>query len=349
MAKRKKVDDVLAALNPSDRVRSLTREVQRLESALSTSQAEHGQLQVLFDQLAGLVESLPPQPVRKLRPRARNVTSPIAVVWHATDWHMGATQEPDEVEGFGENSPELLRRRLGNMVADLLDWVEVHRRSYQVDECRVLCTGDLISGDIHDELKITNAWPAPRQTIEAANLLAASLMELAPHFPRIIVDFVTVDNHARLTRKPQHKEAGFNSFNYPLGRHAQALVAGQPNIEFKMHPKEQQVVEVKGRRYLLCHGHQVMGWAGFPYYGIQRKAGKEAMKRMRRRKEAFDLIVLGHWHAPLKHPWYWIGASASGTDAYDHSQGREAEPMQSTWMVHPKHGEFDATDWRLRV
>jgi hypothetical protein len=92
-----------------------------------------------------------------------------------------------------------------------------------------------------------------------------------------------------------------------------------------------------------------MGWAGFPYYGIERKAAREALKRMNGPDlTKFDRIIMGHWHAPLLHPHYWIGGSVSGTDAYDHKSGRQAEPQQTSWLVHPKWSEFDFVPWRLK-
>jgi hypothetical protein len=106
-------------------------------------------------------------------------------------------------------------------------------------------------------------------------------------------------------------------------------------------------VVVKGRRYLLLHGHGIYGVAGIPYYGAERRVGKEAIKRMVKKIGAFDRMVMGHFHAPLAHPTFWIGGSAQGTDAYDHSCGRYSEPCQSAWMVHPDKGEYDRTDFRL--
>ena len=68
-----------------------------------------------------------------------------------------------------------------------------------------------------------------------------------------------------------------------------------------------------------------------PYYGFDRKVGKEAAKRMLKKIARFDRMITGHYHAPLQHPLYWIGGSLQGTDAYDHSQGRYADPIQSAW------------------
>jgi hypothetical protein len=126
------------------------------------------------------------------------------------------------------------------------------------------------------------------------------------------------------------------------------LLANVANVSFNVYPMYEKVVEVCGRRYLITHGHGISGWAGFPYYGIDRKVSKEALARMNMREGLhFDRVVMGHFHAPLNAPWYTLGGSVSGTDAYDHKAGRHARPSQGAWLVHNKYGEFDHTNFYL--
>jgi hypothetical protein len=228
-----------------------------------------------------------------------------------------------------------------------MDWVELHRTVYSIPEARFLVTGDLISGDIQD-LRVTNAFPAPRQAVEAGEILAHQAAIIAPHFERVIVDIITLDNHGRMTRKPQSKEGGINNWMYVVGHIAKILLSAHKNVTVNIWAQPEKVVIVNGRNYLLCHGHEVSGWMGFPYYGIERKAAREAIKRMNGPDfTRFHRIIMGHWHAPLTHPHFWIGGSVSGTDAYDHQAGRQADPQQVSWMVHPQWGEFDRTEWQL--
>jgi len=343
-------EEVKYEVDPPEEVIALRAQLSQAEKRLTEYKAGVGSIQSAMRDIAESVLAMPqPKPFYK-KPQVRKVKSPVALVVHFTDWQTGAVQDADEIEGINAYSPEIQRARLTHFVGDVLDWTELHRSSYYVDECRVLATGDFISGGIHDELRVTNEWPAPRQAVEAAYMLAENVSALSAHFPKVVVEFLIVDNHGRLSKKPQHKEAGYNNHNYPLAVLAKEVLRAHENVEFNIYPRAMQVVEVKNRRYLLIHGHQVMGWAGFPYYGLQRQVGKEAMKRMRtlQQRLMFYRVITGHWHAPLRHPWYWIGGSVSGTDAFDHEQGREAEPCQVAWFVHPKHGEFDETNWMLR-
>ena len=82
--------------------------------------------------------------------------------------------------------------------------------------------------------------------------------------------------------------------------------------------------------------------------GVERKKMKEAMTRMNMAESKhFHKILIGHFHAALNHPDWMIGGSMTGTTAHDHKEGRHAEPHQTSWFVHPKHGEMDWNRWFL--
>lgn len=342
------VQDIKDTVKPPERMVALQAELDALRATFKEYKREHGQLERLMTDVLESVPTIVPKPPTYAPPKTRRVERDVAVVVHITDAHHGAIQVASEIEGFGEFNPALSRARQFGLIKDVLTWVEMHRLGYSIPECRMLVTGDLISGDIHDELRVTNAFPAPRQAVEAGEILAAQAAMAAPHFERVVLDVLTDDNHGRLTRKPQAKECGFNNWMYVVASIAQVMLKDHKNVTLNIWPLPQKVVDVCGRRYLICHGHDVMGWAGFPYYGIERKAAREALKRMNGPDVTkFDRIVMGHWHAPLIHPHYWIGGSVSGTDAYDHKAGRQAAPQQTSWLVHPRWGEFDYVPWNL--
>ena len=343
------LSEVKDRLKPSEQILALQAERDRISSSYQEYKKTHGLLEQMMDEVLACVPSISPEAVSYKPLKNRKVEHDISVVLHVTDAHYGAIQNEDEIEGFGRYSPDISRARQFGFIKDVLDWSDLHRTVYSIPEARFLVTGDLISGDIHEELRVTNAFPAPRQAVEAGEILAKQASMMAPHFERVILDIITDDNHGRLTRKPQAKEAGFNNWMYVTASIAQKLLAEHANVQVNIHAMPQKVVLVNGQRYLLTHGHDISGWAGFPYYGIERRTAREALKRMNGPDFAkFDKIIMGHWHAPLEHPYYWIGGSVSGTDAYDHRNGRQSEPQQLSWMVHPRWGAFDKTNWQLK-
>lgn len=347
------LDEVKSEADPDIEVHALRRQLDQAKGEIRKMQADYGDLRGYFRDLDStaidLTIAVQPQ-VYTPSKETKRVSSPCVAVLHLTDWHYGAVQDPDEIEDTNEFSPEILEARIRNLVVSFVDWVEAHRTAYKIDTCVILDTGDNISGDIHRELSVTNAFPTPVQAFRCGAFLGEILCSIVPHFERTRMDFIVPDNHGRLTQRPQAKQGGLNTHNYVVGHVAKIVSAQQESLEFNIHYQNSKAVQVAGRSYLLTHGHDIKGWAGIPYYGIERKMAKEAMARMNEPDyNKFHRAVMGHFHAPVAHPWYWIGGSASGTDAYDHQQGRRSRPIQCAWIVHKVHGEFDRTEFALGV
>lgn len=342
------IDEIKKEYDPDEEIADLRNHVVRLNKRIKELKDAYGNVKTIFRDLKEQIIEYPAQPMDyKPGPETKKVSNPVAAVFHNTDGHMGMVQEASEIEGFGEFNPHLCRARQLFAADMFVEMVELHRANYAINDCHVIVTGDMISGDIHKELTVTNAFPAPVQTAEAGKLLADLIYKLHPHFQNVFVHFNVPDNHGRLSEKIQFKEAGQNSLNYLVGYIATISTASLPNVTFNTYYSYQKVIEVLNRRYLITHGHAIRSWMGVPYYGIEKKAGKESMRRMVTKQGGFDRIVMGHYHAPLTHPWFWIGGAVSGTDALDFTQGRHAGPSQAIWFVHPKWGEFDRTDLDL--
>lgn len=337
----------------SEKSEELRRKAADLEATLKSYRREHGKLEIFFDQV---IEAI--QPVKESKPikfEQRSGT-PIVPVLHLTDLHIGAQQDANEIEGFNAYSPEIAEARLTDLTERWLKWTDYQRKAYPINNAAILMTGDFISGDIHEELRITNAYPSPVQVAEASRMVSQVIAQIAPYFNSVTIHFISEDNHARLTKKPQAKEAGLNSLNYLVGKMIEATVAPLSNVKMNIYPMIEKVVEVNERLYLLTHGHNIRGWMGVPWYGVERKVGKEAQSRLhlimqeatRAREIGFHKYIFGHFHTPIDSPLYSCGASLQGTDAYDHQAGRYANPSQSAWLVHPRNGEFNRINFNLK-
>jgi hypothetical protein len=272
-------------------------------------------------------------------------SAPCTHVAHITDWHWGAMIDKDEVDGFGQYSPEIALERVKNLTAMLIRKTQTQRHGYNVPSMHIIGTGDYISGDIHQELQVSNAYPTPRQAIACGYTLGGMIVEMAPYFETVVVDLVTLDNHGRMTLKPQATQGGINNWGYVVAEVAKQFASRCPNVEVRVHAKPTALVAVGPERYLSFHGHQIKGWAGKPYYGFDRRVAMEAVKRMGVPETAFTKLLLGHFHHAMNGDSWMLGGSLSGTDAFDHSCGRYSKPHQTSWFVHPKHGEFDWTRW----
>lgn len=331
----------------SEKTEELKRKNRELESRLQSYRREHGKLEVFFDEVIASIK--PITAINPIKIEGRRSGTPVVPVLHMTDVHMGAVQESSEIEGFNAYSPEIATVRMNQVSESWIKWVTFMKKAYNIKDAAVIITGDLISGDIHDELRATNAFPSPVQVARVAELIAENIGNLSPYFDSITIHFISEDNHSRLTKKPQAKEAGLNSLNYLVGVMIQAYVAKLPNVVMNIYAINEKVINVNERLYLATHGHTIKGWMGVPWYGVERKVGKEALARLqiimqefeRAKDIGFHKYVFGHFHTPIDTPLYSCGASLQGTDAYDHQAGRYANPGLSAWLTHPKHGEFN--------
>lgn len=337
----------------------LHRELTEKESALKEYRKEHGKLEVFFNRVVKSITPISPlRSVFKQMYRHNNEISetPVIPVKHITDSHMGAIQEADEIEHFNEFNPVICENRNLGYTRAFIYWVTLHRGVYNIRDCRVIFTGDLISGDIHDELRVTNAFPVPEQVVMAAQVHTKQLALMAPYFETITVDFLTEDNHSRLTTKPQAKEGGKNSMNYLVGILIEAYMRKHQNVIFNIHAMHEKVISVGNLNYLITHGHGIKAWMGIPWYGIERRVARESTARQNlimnditlAKEIGFNKIIHGHFHTPFDSVLYSCGGSVSGTDAYDHQAGRHSPPCQSAWMVHSKWGEFNRVNFQLK-
>lgn len=336
----------------SEQATELERQIREKDAILDGYKREHGKLELFFEKLSNLIRPIEPL---KITHKTQKADSPVVAVMQISDSHMGAVQNPSEIEGFNEFNPEICEARNLDYAAKFVNWVGMHRHGYAINECAVIVTGDLISGDIHEELKVTNAFPSPEQCVRAAEVLTRQIITIVPNFSKVTVHFLVEDNHARLTKKPQAKEAGINSLNYVVGKIAEIYLQRLPNVDFRIYPMFEKVINVNGRQYLISHGHKIMGWMGVPWYSIERKVSRESSARMQiimndlnaAKQIGFHKYIFGHWHTPFDSTLYACCGSVQGCDAYDHSAGRYSPPSQSSWMVHPKHGEFNRINFNL--
>jgi len=338
----------------SEKVQELESQLKEKDRILKAYRKEHGKLEVFFNQVQDAITPIEPLGSVFKPQKKANHTFPACM--QISDGHYGAVQSPEEIENFNNFNPDICEKRQMYFAKEVVNWTELMRNGYNIEDLHIIVTGDLISGIIHQELLVTDAMPAPVQAVNAGKLLARQIGIVSPHFKTVTVHFIVADNHSRLTKKPQSKEEGYNSFNYVVGKIAEAYTQRINNLEFNIYPMLEKVICVGSRQYLIAHGHNVRGWMGIPWYGIERHMGREGMTRMeivmneqnRMREIGFHKYIFGHYHTPFDHPHYSCSGSVSGTDAYDHKAGRHADPSQPAWLVNPKKGEFNRINFNLK-
>lgn len=342
-----KLKDVL---NPEKaRAAHLAAKIRQLERDNKTLLEQRGKYSELISDLIKAVPAVDPYPQVPLKASPAGAT-PIHAVVKVSDWQIGEVVSSAETGGFGVFNFALAEKRVFLLAQKLIDWTAMHRQGgYNVPELHVFSEADLVSGNIHYELEVTNEFPAPVAAEKAGYLLAEFVARLAPHFEKVTVHEVNADNHGRLTRKNQYKQGALNNWSYLAHVIANSRLASVENVQTIMSEGVKMIARVNGKNYLLCHGHHILSNLGIPFYGVSRDRAREAIKRMHAKpSEKFDYISMGHFHVPtVLENAVLINGNLVGSTEMDSALGRFTPPAQVSFMSHRKHGLFGWVPWNL--
>jgi hypothetical protein len=219
-----------------------------------------------------------------------------------TDTHVGDYVTPEQMVGLNSYDIELFSRRIWGWANQVLNLAEYRRNICEIDELTIPMLGDMISGDIHDELARTNVDNCMMQMMYGAKIISQALMFLAPHFKEVKVPCV-VGNHGRMTRKIPSKDK-YMDWDYMLYQWLAVFCSKQKNIKFEIPKSFAHVISIAGRDVLMMHGDSVGG--GGASATIQRAiTSLRAVLQYKTQiitddgfsvSHKFDDVLLGHFH-----------------------------------------------------
>lgn len=323
----------------------LRKHIKSLEKELKEYKTENGKVQEFFTGLKSAIINIKPKKISIIN-KFSKVSSPVSATLLISDWHVGEVTDSGKIENVCEYNYSIAIKRVQTLTQNFIDFCKLQQNVYKIKEVVIPCIGDMVSGDIHDELKITNEWPVTVQVTKCSELFSLMVSEISRFFP-VRIEYVSWDNHSRLTKKMQFKQGGENSYNYITGYISREKLSKISNIEFNLYSQDKALIDIQGFNYLIEHGGHIKGWAGLPWYGIERLVGLESKARMNDFNRRFSKLIIGHFHQPLKTLYYLVNGSLSGTNELDHAVGRFCKPCQVAFFVHPKHSEFNWSEFWL--
>lgn len=238
-----------------------------------------------------------------------------------------------------------------------------HQQSFPVKKAVFYCLGDLIEGShMRPSQAQYTSVHVVKQTVEMANILAACISMACSQFEEVEVQAIP-GNHSRTTQKAG-ENAPDETFEHLMHHLAKAQLGAQPNLKYVVHDSWYFLDTIYGFKFLGLHGDDCRGWAGVPFYGIQRMikdysmlgsmATKQALRRMRMSDTMTvedvlemlhmpDYACLGHFHTPML--WALMGidilanGAMCGSSVYSAKRLHTATPpRQKMLFIHPKHG-----------
>ncbi len=270
-------------------------------------------------------------------PKAQH--SPGVPTLFASDWHWGEVVDPEQINGVNKFNLRIAHARAKKLVERSIDLLKNHMVNASYPGIVFPLGGDMVSGDIHDELRETNEIPTIPTVLDLLEVLCASVRSLADTFGHVHVPCVT-GNHGRNTLKIRAKGRVHTSYDWLLYCLLEREFKNDKRVTFQVSSGPDCSYSIYGHRYLLTHGDQFRGGDGMVgALGPILRGDHKKRSRNGQIGLEFDTMLLGHWHQYCHLGRVIVNGSLKGYDEYANSGNFGFEqPKQALFMTHPRHG-----------
>lgn len=234
---------------------------------------------------------------------------------HLTDVHCGI-----EIHNWKNNFDEdILKKRIEKFTSDILDIRGMH----ESENC-YLVVGEILSGIIHNNLRLQNNMDLMEQFKYVSELISAMLIRMANHFNHIYV-YTTPGNHSRISPKKEDALDGEN-MDVLLPFYLKARMQNIKNITICDNTIEPEIAmfNIRGNNVFAAHGHK-----DSPSNVVQNFTMMFGIKP--------DIVLLGHRHTNSMETVYDTkviqSGCVSGSDNYATSIRKTNRPEQTVSVI----------------
>lgn len=234
---------------------------------------------------------------------------------HLTDIHAGIY-----IDNWKNKFDEtILKERIEKYTSDILGIRELHRSQ----DC-YLVIGEILSGLIHNNLRLQNNMDLMEQFKYVSELISAMLARLACAFNHIYV-FTTPGNHSRIVANKEDSLDGEN-MDVLLPFYLKARLQNVENISIcdNLIDPEIAMFDIRGNNVFAAHGHK-----DSPSNVVQNFTMMFGLK--------LDIVLLGHRHTNGMTTVFDTkvieSGCVSGTDSYAASIRKTNRPEQTVSVV----------------
>ena len=245
----------------------------------------------------------------------------------------------NQINGANAYNREIANRRLKHLFTKTVDLLIHHMAKPNYEYFVLDLGGDLLSGNIHEELRETNEAPVSQSMMAMIDQLIAGIDTLLPHFPKILINAVC-GNHGRWDRKPRMKNRVYENYEWIVYQFLAKYYKDNKDVVFNIADGADLLYKVYNTTTCLTHGDQFKGGSGIAGALSPLMLG-DARKRKRAiaLNQPFDLLKMGHWHTLWHAKGIMVNGSVKGYDEYASQSNFDFEvPQQWMYIIHPIWG-----------
>jgi len=234
-----------------------------------------------------------------------------------SDLHYSEVVNPSEVGYVNEYNSDIAIRRVNYTVDSTIKIVKNDWSVYKSDWFVLVLAGDIISGNIHDELTESNDSRILVAVLEAADLLIHQIEKLKQQFKNVYVPCV-VGNHGRLHKKFRAKGMVEENYEYIIYKLIERHFNYDESVVVQVSESPDLRFDIFGKRFLLSHGN-TLGGGGGGIAGILPLLYRGNYKKQERAtsvNNSYDILLIGHYHQSLFLGKVFVNGTTKGVDEY---------------------------------
>lgn len=318
----------------------LRAKLRRVEGELKTANETVLDHTMIKAKIIGLTQNVAEvEPPKWLFKTKSTHDSPGVPTLFLSDLHWGEVIDPKQIGGVNTYNMAIARARLKEVGRSAIRLLTILSPKLDYPGIVVILGGDLISGNLHEELTATNEMNTMPTVLDLFEHLAALLQTMADTFGHVFVPVVS-GNHGRATHKTWGKDRHHTSFDWLTGCLLAKHFANDERFTFLIPDGPDAYYRVYTHKYLLSHGDQfrggdgVIGALGPIIRGDYKKRSRNAQIGM-----DYDTLLIGHFHQYISLTKLIVNGSLKGLDEYAYSLNFPYEPpQQALWLNHWRHG-----------
>lgn len=321
--------------------------IKRLEKELKAARAVSADAAALKEILGTTRAKLDETPAPEWMAKPIKAASgPGVPTLFLSDLHWGEVVFPTQLGGVNQYNLDVAHRRMDYTIETAIHLLKILDGDMRYPGIVCPLGGDMISGDIHDELATTNDLPTMPTVLNLRDKLIGGITHLADVFGKVHLPCVG-GNHGRNTKKIWAKNRNHTSFDWLLYNLIAHDLRDDKRITFQIPDASDALYRIYNTRFLLTHGDQfrggdsIIGPLGPLTRGNQKKLARNTAIDM-----TYDVMMCGHWHQYIHLERLIVNGSMKGYDEYAFTNNFGFEPpRQALFVTHPRFG----INWRMPV
>lgn len=252
-----------------------------------------------------------------------------------SDTHIEENVKPESVDGANEYNLRIAKSRFEAFFRNTLKLVTKEQQDATIDTLVLALLGDMISGNIHDELMESCEVPPIEAAIIAQNFIASGIDYILANSKLKLIVPCCVGNHSRITSQVHVSTEQGNSLEWMIYSNLANHYAKNKRVQFVLSKSYFTWVKVFDYDIRFHHGHAMKGGAGV---GGMTIPILKAIARYDMSKKAY-LDVFGHFHNAMDAGKFISNGCLIGDTPYGKRLGFTGKPQQQFFIIQKGYGK----------